>query len=78
MKFRIVKNDLGHYPQVKKGFLWKRIAKHPTGFGLYPKDSYDYPKTEAECEKMIEDYVSFCLLSKKMVVVKKSSYGIQK
>lgn len=70
MKTRIVKNSLGYYPQVRHFLFWKRIGKHPTGFGLYPKDSINYPKTKEECEQIINDYKKWCLLDKKLTVVK--------
>ena len=70
MKFRIVKNDLGYYPQVKKIILWKKIAKHTTGYGLYPSSDINYPKSEKECEQIIEDYKRWRLKSKNLTVVK--------
>jgi hypothetical protein len=70
MKFRIVKNELGYYPQVKTSFFWNKIAEHPTGYGLYPKSDINYPKTEKECEQIIEGYKIWCLKSKGLTVVK--------
>lgn len=70
MKFRIVKNELGYYPQVKKYFSWYKIAKHPTGYGLYPKSDFNYPHSEKGCEKIIEDYKKWSLISKDLTIVK--------
>jgi len=70
MEYRIVKNDLGYYPQVKDNMAWHKIAKHPTGYGLYPSDDYEYPKTIDECEKIIEEYKAWTKLSKEMKIVK--------
>jgi len=69
-EFRIVKNELGYYPQVKNSILWKRIAKHPTGYGLYSKSNIDYPKTKQECEQIIKNYKNWCLKDKSLKVVK--------
>jgi len=70
MKFRIVKNEHGYYPQVKSFVLWKKIAEHPTGYGLYPSSDINYPQTEKECKQIIEDYKNWCLKDKSLTVVK--------
>jgi hypothetical protein len=47
---------LGYWPQVKDGFKWKRIAKHPTGYGLYDENDLDYPKTKEQAQEIINAY----------------------
>jgi hypothetical protein len=61
VQYRIANRGKDHYPQVRaKKFLfwcsWKKIAKHPTGFGMYSLPDNDYPKTKAECEKIIKNF----------------------
>lgn len=61
VQYRIIKRNNFFYPQVRwKKFLfwskWKKIAKHPTGYGMYPLPDWDYPKTEAKCNEIIESF----------------------
>lgn len=52
MKFRIkFVPQIGYFSQVKEGFFsgWKKIGKHPTGYGLYSSNCHNYPMgTEQE------------------------------
>lgn len=58
-KFRVVRNDLGFYPQVRKMFRWYKIAKHNTGFGLYYNNiAYPHPTLDSAL-KVIEDYKEY-------------------
>lgn len=61
VQYRIANRNGNYYPQVRiKKFLfwgsWKKIAEHPTGYGLYPLPNTDYPKIKPECEKIIADF----------------------
>lgn len=61
VEYRIAKRNGDHYPHVRtKKFLlwssWKKIAKHPTGYGMYGLPCTDYPKTKTECEGIIIDF----------------------
>lgn len=67
--YRIVKNDLGYYPQYRKILVWHKIAKHNIGFGLYPANDYDYPKTFTECQNIITAHKEWLSVKTKMTVV---------
>lgn len=59
MKYRVLKDTFGYYPQVKIGWWifskWMRISINARDFGLYPW--LDYPlKTEKEAEGVIDRY----------------------
>ena len=61
VQYRIANINGDYFPQVKtKKFLfwssWKRIAEHPTGYGMYGQQDRDYPKTKKECEQIIFDF----------------------
>lgn len=61
VQYRIKNYGGKYYPQVRmKGFLfwgsWKKIAKHPSGFGLYPESNHEYPKDCYDCETIIDEY----------------------
>jgi len=57
MKFRIMKNNQGFYPQVKQTWFkpWERIVKEFSGYRLYPKKYTDYPCESAEEARVIID-----------------------
>lgn len=61
VEYRIYKRNDDYFPHVRfKGFLfwkeWHRIGEHPHGFGLYPINTYDHPKTMEECRSIIKDF----------------------
>ena len=66
--FRIVKNDFGYYPQIRRNFTWYKISQHVNGFGLYT--DLIYPKSFEDCERIIEEYKQWIKKDFKAVVVK--------
>lgn len=61
VEYRIANRSGEYYPQVRyKKFLfwskWKKIAKYPTGYGMYSLPDWNYPKTKTECEEIIKDF----------------------
>lgn len=61
VQYRIENINGYYYPQgrVNKSLFWgrwKRIAKHPTGYGMYTPPNIDYPKTKKECEQIIKGF----------------------
>ena len=61
VQYRIENRNGDYYPQTRiKKFLfwssWKKIAKHPTGYGMYSLPNTDYPKTKTECEEIITGF----------------------
>lgn len=61
IQYRIAVTSIGCFPQVRfKGLLfwgkWKKIAKHQSGYGLYELPDLDYPKTEEECNDVIDGF----------------------
>lgn len=68
--YRIVKKSSGYFPQVKNGFILKRIVKHSeSSFGLYSNKNFEYPKTEDECVSIIQDYDFYVQGQKRMVTI---------
>ena len=61
LEYRIANRNNKFFPQVRiKKFLfwsrWKKIAEHPTGYGIYPLPDLDYPKTMKESQLIIKDF----------------------
>jgi len=61
IEYRIANRGSENWAHVRyKKFLfwskWKKIAKHPTGYGMYPLPDFDYPKTILACREMIIDF----------------------
>lgn len=70
-KYRIVENELGYFPQVKKFWGWKRIGVHIDGFGLYDGSDYGNPKSYSECQLIIERYKDWISLDRTPKTIKK-------
>ena len=69
MTYRIARNDLGYYPQVRIWWVWMRISRHVHGFGLY--NDLDHPcETFHECDVIIFDYTVWRAKSRKLRTVK--------
>lgn len=61
VQYRIANINGSYHPQVRtKKFLfwsrWGKIAKHPSGYGVYIPPNTRYPKTKSECEQIIMDF----------------------
>jgi hypothetical protein len=61
LQYRIAAYGTDYYPQVRiKGLLcwggWKKIAVHPSGYGLYDLPNREYPKDKEECEVIIRGF----------------------
>jgi len=61
VQYRIANRNGEYFPHVRtKKFWfwskWRKIAKHPTGYGMYCLPDTDYPKTKTECEEIIKDF----------------------
>ncbi len=56
-----INGETEYFPHCRiKRFLfwsrWKKIAKHPSGFGLYWLPDYEHPKTHEESMQIIKDF----------------------
>lgn len=61
IEYRIANINGEFFPHVRtKRFFfwsrWKKIAKHPSGFGMYPLPDTEYPKTKDQCEEIITNF----------------------
>ena len=61
VQYRIANRNGYYYPYVRtKKYLfwgaWKKIAEHPTGYGMYALPNTNYPQTKKECKKIIKDF----------------------
>lgn len=64
-EYRVATVKDGSFPQVRfrNSFLWvpywtlwRKIARHPSGFGYYSVENRNYPKTESEARQIIKDF----------------------
>ncbi len=61
VQYRIKNIGGNFFPQVRmKRFIgwskWYKIARHQSGFGLYPESNTSYPKDCYDSETIIKDY----------------------